>query len=540
MTLPASFAGPHSWRAPSPALLAHVDLSGLVENGLVTSVQVQPDGAIVIECPHGLPADLAGQVEPVIEEVEDRLARLERGLTRLTMDLAERERITDRLDAVEFGLTERLQGVIAEELLHLAVDQAEEAPSLNDRVDAILAAVQNQGSDQGSPAEAEILTRIEELCARPFAQPDLTPMRQMNSRFLQAMSQVMTRLEAAVEVLQQPASDGLADLSEQVAALASKVETLRPMGDLTDALGLLADQIAAQEMRPAPVLDLTEQRQSFASFATVLSAALRRIEAVSDSLASPDDGIAQEIGQISSQLQELGAGIAALDPTPLQTALASLTERIAALEARPQPKPDLTEQRKSFAGFATALGATLRRIDAVADRWEASQPGNQDLAQALETLHARLDRELSTLAPQLSAKIDALAEQERAAVPGLMAKLDAVLAAQEAARPDAMAQTLPVLSDKLDALLSAQQGDALDEALPEVSQKLDALLAAQRSGNSDRLAEAILALAGRVQAPGPALSGLESFHAAQQDFFQDLRFLLAEIVATQTRLQAAS
>ncbi|NBZ88696.1 hypothetical protein [Stagnihabitans tardus] len=488
MTLPATLDGPataaRSWRAPSQPTLTRIDLQGLVESGALTGLHMQSDGSLLLDCPAALPAELEGLVEEAEPGVEDRLARMEQKLSTLTLELQERERMADRLDAVEFGLAERLQGVIADEVLNLFAEQ-EAGPSVVERVEQLLEATRSPAptSDLAEVILARLPDpeRIEALLQRT---PDLSPLRQMNAQFLQGMQHVVTRLEARLTAIEPERLMG------QLAALQPKAPDLDPLFARLEAclapmqatLSQLVDRVSALESRPAPVFDMTENRRSFAAFATALSTSLRRIESL--------DAKLDQTPALQAEIEKLGAGLTALgdridemrpaDLSPIGAALTALTEHVAtltvppetlapmeralstltervealterltALERRPAPTLDLTEQRKSFAGFATAIGATLHRIETLADRMEAEA------------------RPLSDLAPQI-----------------------------------------------------------------------EALVATQPRG--EPLADAILALAQRAadRESSASLPGFEAFRAAQQDFFQDLRFLLAEIVATQMRHQA--
>ena len=504
MTLPVTFEGPatapRSWRAPSQPLLTRIDLQGLVERGALSGLHMQSDGSLILDCPGGLPAELEGLVEAA---EEDRVARLERELGTLTAELEEREKLSDRLEAVEFGLAERLQGVIAEEVLNLFAEQ-EEGPNVVERIESLLTSVREapdviEQITARLPDPALLESRLEEIANRPLPQIDLTPMRQMNERFLQAMQQVMSRLDQAVGEMA-PATpdtevlDRLTALEALIAAQQPAAPDLEPffarldaaLGPLQTRMEDLALRMSALETRPDPVLDLTEQRKSFAGYATALSTALRRIEALDEKFADLPalqagiDRISAELGAqnapgpdliepvlaalaarkdpdlstIEQALAELAQRPAIPDMSPallaLQDNLDKLGERIAALETPPDPVLDLTEQRKSFASFATALGATLRRIEGVAEKWEASP-----------------------------------------------------------------------------------------SPLPDLGAKLDAIAAAQAHASHASLTDAILTLAERASSRElPPLPGFDAFKAAQQDFFQDLRFLLAEIIATQMRQQA--
>lgn len=500
MTLPATLDGPatapRSWRAPSQPILTRVDLQGLVERGALTGLHMQSDGSLLLDCPAALPAELEGLVEEAESGVEERLARMEQNLSTLTVELRERERMADRLDAVEFGLAERLQGVIANEVLNLFAEQ-EAGPSVVERVEQLLEAARAPAPP--SDLAEQILARLpdparfEAMLDRPAPVPDLAPLRQMNAQFLQAMQHVVTRLDARMTEIEPAALEER--LMGQLATLQPKAPNLDPLFARLEAclapmqatLTQLADRVSALETRPAPTFDMTENRKSFAAFATALSTSLRRIESLDAKL---DQGpvLATEIARIGAELGDridemrpadlapIGAALTALTehvadlappseslapmavalaqladrvPESLQATLDDLATRLTALERRPAPAPDLTEQRKSFAGFATAIGTTLRRIEALADRLEA--------------------------------------------------------------RPDPLEELAP----RIEALVSTQ-------------------------ARSEPLADAILALAQRAadREPTASLPGFEAFRAAQQDFFQDLRFLLAEIVATQMRQQA--
>ena len=160
-----------------------------------------------------------------------------------------------------------------------------------------------------------------------------------------------------------------------------------------------------------------------------------RVAALGEALAAPLD-----LSPILAEIRAMGARI--------DTSLAAFAQRLDALEARPAPVLDLTEQRKSFAAFGTALSRSLQRLEQAADRWETT-------LEPIAALNARLE--------------------------------------------------------------------------------------AQASAPRDELAGAILSLAQRVserESPRPADMDFARFRAAQQEFFQDLRFLLAEVVASQQRIVA--
>lgn len=575
MTLPATFDGqataPRSWRAPSQPLLTRIDLQGLVERGALTGMHMQSDGSLILDCPAGLPAELEGLVEETLPPPEDRLARLERELEGLTAELQERERLTDRLEAVEFGLAERLQTVIAEEVLNLFAE-GQEGPSVVEKIETLLTSVREapdvlaQLTDR-LPDPARLEARLEEIANRAPAPPDLTPLRQMNTRFLQAMQQVMGRLDHAIGAMQPDQN-----LADRLAGVEQVLQGMQPVAPDFDALfdrlaatlapmhsmmGQMSDRLAALENRPAPVLDLTEQRKSFANYSTALSTSLRRIEALDAKL----DGV-EALRQDLTALAHRPGPEALLDAvaqrnaeslTPVTEALAALTARIAALESRPMATLDLTEQRKSFAGYATALSTALRRIESLDAKFDGVEALREEISRLAQRdagadLAARDQHTPDAIESALTALSDKIASPDLSALEAGLAQLGERLSALEnrpamdvteqrktfASFATALAATLRRIESATD------RWQATPSPLPELQAKLDSIMAATSGARNDSLTGAILALADKVvdSKATPDLPGFEAFRAAQQDFFQDLRFLLAEIIATQMRQQA--
>ena len=314
MTMQSSFDGQVTetlrWHAPGPALLSRIDLSGLVESGLVTSVEMQADGGLVMVCPQGLPGELMGLVEPLMEPLvltrpEDRMTRLERDLAALTAEVAARDKLGDRMDAVEFGLAEKLQSVIAEEVMNLFEDGPRpEFTSIRDPLPGLVArmeaAIEGLAQPYGlAPLTQSIVALTERVAA--LERPDLRG---------------MTALHAQIEAMG-------ALLSQDINALA---------GEIGDALGALGQRLAALEALPAGALD--EQRRSLAGFGRALGATLQRVEAASE-------GITAAMNRAED---------------PLTDAVLILANRLAEKQS---PQPDLTAFRNAEAEFFRDLRCLL-------------------------------------------------------------------------------------------------------------------------------------------------------------------------------------
>ncbi|MEL7178994.1 MAG: hypothetical protein AAFN63_04105 [Pseudomonadota bacterium] len=212
---------------------------------------------------------------------------------------------------------------------------------------------------------------------------------------------------------------GLAALDEKYGSIVESLRQLKesaptaPADDhLSTQINALAAEIASISQRPAPTLDLTEQRQNLARFQTAMATVLERLEQAITHLTtanddSGDSAISAQLDRLletitpvtslPAQLADLGASVTPLsqqfsdlgermetvtqevpqtpDLTPLlerqRTAFDALQAELLSLIDRPAPTIDLTAQRASFAHFANALGTVLDRFERVATQFEA-------------------------------------------------------------------------------------------------------------------------------------------------------------------------
>ncbi len=353
MTMQSSFDGQVTetlrWHAPGPALLSRIDLSGLVESGLVTSVEMQADGGLVMVCPQGLPGELMGLVEPLMEPLvltrpEDRMTRLERDLAALTAEVAARDKLGDRMDAVEFGLAEKLQSVIAEEVMNLFEDGPRpEFTSIRDPLPGLVArmeaAIEGLAQPYGlAPLTQSIVALTERVAA--LERPDLRGMTALHAR-IEAMGAGLRQEVATLAAETAQAFDALSGRIEAPAGQDAQIEAMGALlsqdinalaGEIGDALGALGQRLAALEALPAGALD--EQRRSLAGFGRALGATLQRVEAASE-------GITAAMNRAED---------------PLTDAVLILANRLAEKQS---PQPDLTAFRNAEAEFFRDLRCLL-------------------------------------------------------------------------------------------------------------------------------------------------------------------------------------
>lgn len=397
---------------------------------------------------------------PPTPSLEAKLALIERKLDGMLADQVEREQMRDRLDAVEFALQERLAsepetGPSPEEAAAMLQDLIQKhddlastlaqkmesdllAQSIAGLEDRVMAALQTPtGPDlssvvaviqastahlQAAPADtlAALMAKVEALAARPAPVLDLTAQHQAFTSFLTSLGTETARLEQTIDLLgkmqERDFSPQISDIKsifddllarleagpdwspvlDRLDALQAMIAQGRDDGATADAFPDLIAKITHLAERPAPVLDLTAQRQSFAAFANAMSRAIERLEAVSEALMAPVEPVVS-----LPQLDTLAGGFDRVLVQNDQTAsaLQHLAQQISGLAQRPDPILDLTAQRQSFAAFGQALSKVVTRLEGVSDLLETRQTGPQP------EILAKLDRIEAGLTPK-DAKVE--------------------------------------------------------------------------------------------------------------------------------------
>lgn len=305
-----------------------------------------------------LVGDMAGRVGQMLERTEARMMSLLRDAARPSVP---------QLEMIEQGVTQ----LVASNVDH---------PALKTQLDRI------EGNVNG-------------LIQRPTPLAELAVQRKGIAHFLESMNTVMRRLDGAIDRLdapENPAADPLlAEVKEALAGLDLKLDGLgdaRPdLSRLYQMLDILRDDIrqaalalqpqadALQNLsgcvdtlvsRPDPTRDLTLNRQSIGALSEMIEQGLQRLEAAGAVLAQrPDadtDALTVETRALHQDLRSV------LDNLALNgDEISSLRKHISTLVNTVAPKPDLTEQRKDFARFGTALGQALRRLEERSQKQDA-------------------------------------------------------------------------------------------------------------------------------------------------------------------------
>lgn len=220
---------------------------------------------------------------------------------------------------------------------HNAFDLAQLSGTLTALRDSV-----DQARDNAAPTPAalhRLADQVQSLAHRPDPVLDLTAQRQSLAQFTEAMGRMLHRLEVAAATFEH--EGGGAEIIEQTRAL--RHDLLAPLSRMDACAAMIPEGLARLEQiadRPAPVLDLTAQRQSLAHFATAFGTALRRMEEGTDCLhglaRTVQDMAAQAIlGVVASQTVTLPG----TDPEALRLALAEAVAN-AFRRAGWQPTPE--------------------------------------------------------------------------------------------------------------------------------------------------------------------------------------------------------
>lgn len=295
---------------------------------------------------------------------------------------AELEALSRTLPQVSTGLNR------IEEALSGAIHQG------NERLDEVLNKVAQLSEADGAPQENDI--RIDSIEAH--------------------LEEIRRHLEAIEPAA--PQADNTATLRDTPESAAERTAILAALAQMQDNI----DGLAA---RPDPVLDLTTQRQSFAQFGTVMKMVVQRLEGTADQIkdslkeAAPAYATDQE-SQLSAQIDALPDAIVdALRKSPeaasvlgqligikeqlnilpiTQEHVEGLDSTLQSLANRPKPVLDLSEQRRSFAGFTTALATVVQRLEKSADRF-ADVPDTETGENPILALIAQLPEKIAERIP---------------------------------------------------------------------------------------------------------------------------------------------
>ncbi len=214
-------------------------------------------------------------------------------------------------------------------------------------------------------------------------------------------------------------------------------------------------RLGALEARLDAVADEAAARHEALLAAVATEVAIRhealRTAIGSDAAARSQSALAEATAEAQARAEAIGAKLATEAEKRHEAVLAALERAM----SRPAPAPDLTQQHRSFAGFATALQTTLSqfetsvdsildRLDGMAQRLEAvetrmAQPAVDD-ASATPVAATGLETSLGALSEGIAALVQVLgqraADPRGGTDPAMLGQLGALVSAavEEAAR----------------------------------------------------------------------------------------------------------
>lgn len=343
----------------------------------------------------------------------------EQGLSNLREEVV---RLAEKRPEAVVDLTEQRRGFAAFTTAMSKVVQRFE--SSLDRMDA-------NGKDATVVSATDILERLDRLPneiseALPPA-ADISPIEACLEGVKNTVERLATPVDMMVASMEAISTAGRARLGElketldQISAhisddaaqrvdLTPVLDQLETFADhlrtVPNDISALQTELAKVTTRPAPQLDLTAQRDGFARFGTALATVIARLENVIESVgqqSSDEERAAQDVKAIVQALPMVLKE--AMDTAPLLQAIGDIREGLVplhndlaglsgvpagidALMQRPDPVIDLTEQRRSFARFGTALAMVVSRLESVAEQICAIEAEDIDLTPLIAGMDA--------------------------------------------------------------------------------------------------------------------------------------------------------
>lgn len=403
----------HIIREPRVTASTRADLVRAISSPAVTFAASAADGSILISCPAGLPEVLTALAEPIdhgpsptaeTDKLAQMLDQIERKLDGVIRDQQVTERVSDRLEAIEYALRERIDPEAARaraleaELgqighrLDMVLDRVAQIPDpipfdtmplelmlaasetrllaavqLPPDHGPVIDAVQNLSAQVAAIPQADqllvqIIAQVDDLAARPVPTPDLGAHHQALDAITHRLDQVAGRLPNPDQLTAQDAT--LADIATRLAETPVELERLLAQhlnltaveadlhglkqalaetaraGTLSQGLADVAQHLTTLADRPGPVLDLSPQNAALSEVALVLTSFDRRV----NDLTAQYQAVLSVLGQ-PAQSDTLNMALAQISdlaarPNPDLSGLAQIADRLGAVN---QTLGDLTE-----------------------------------------------------------------------------------------------------------------------------------------------------------------------------------------------------
>ena len=388
--------------------------------------------------PDRVTADAVAQMSKVFDTA---VAGLHQDVKRLAhqptpvIDLTEQRRGFANFTAVMSALTTKLEAT-AEQIARQSVKHEQEAALKT--VLARLETLPEQLSAALPPAAdfSSLETRLDDL-------RQVTTASEVNTAALhERIDGLGHAAKAEIEALKATQDSVLEHVSRDAVAPVDLTPVVAQLEHLTtqaasvpDAVDALRTEIAGFVQRPAAPLDLTAQRESFARFGTAMGAVVSRLEDAIAHLDARAERADADTSDLQAVVQALPVALhQALDDAQnndvLQEAiagvrgdLAQVAETVAAVEElrslidmlarRPDPTPDMSEQRRGFARFGTAMATVVQRLEHVSSQLDENAAVELDfdpITASLDGIRRDLDAMADAQTQQASALQTQLAE----------------------------------------------------------------------------------------------------------------------------------
>lgn len=217
-----------------------------------------------------------------------------------------------------------------------------------------------------------------------------------------------------------------------LSAVEEKLDDLhRQNGELTLALAQQQKLIEDLTRRPAPKLDLTEQRADIARFGAELAASVDRLEHAARDLATEarmpaprveevlaavgripqatHDRLAETV-DLAALEQDIGGIRAGLGQLPDHLGLPGIDRKLTALSQRSDPANMLSAQNQHLSRFGSSISGVKERLDAMAENLSAVRFERAELENLSETT-SRIETQMLRLSDRQSAQTNLAADR---------------------------------------------------------------------------------------------------------------------------------
>jgi hypothetical protein len=413
--------------------------------------------------------------------LRDRLDRIEAGLGHLRRDAPATwaEAIASDEEVLDAAMLEaRLDEIAARlaDLAHVATEPDGAAEALGARLDAIEKRLQEVAEEAGARQDSLLSAVTAEAAAREpalhaiaaAAAAQAEDLRATLTADIEARHAALVAAIAAAQDRPDTAEADAASLPAGMAALAEEMEArhaaLLAALDARAAVAqaAIATETAAREETLKAIAEAAETRH-----AAFLAALGDQGEATRTALAAEAATREAALTAVAEAVEARQADLRDVIATEMATRHDAILVALDRAMNRPAPAPDLTQQHRSFAGFATALQTTLNQfevsVDSILDRLDG-------MARRLEAVEARIAAPAETAAGDAASVPPSGLETSLGALSDGIGALVEVLG--QRAAPLLEPEAGPAMLDQLGALVTAAVGEAARDSQSAMDETL--------------------------------------------------------------------